>query len=273
MIRIGDFARLGQVSVATLRHYDEIGLLKPVAIDGDTAYRYYEVAQLARLNRILALKDLGFTLEQVGAVLEGISPDELRGMLKLGQAKAEQNLAVEQARLLRIASRIRQLELERVMPAYDVVTKEVEPILVASRRVIIPFNNQVAEILGAAFDETYAYIRSTGAQESGPCIALWRQPASVLENEDAEAAVPIDRAIAGSERVPVHELPGGLVASAICEGSFEQFPLIHATLLSWIESNGYQSPGPIREVYLQEGGDGKTAVTEIQYPLEKAPNR
>ena len=73
MIKIGDFARLGQVSVVTLRHYDEIGMLKHVTVDSSTGYRYYSVAQLPRLNRILALKDLGFSLEQIEVVLSGLT--------------------------------------------------------------------------------------------------------------------------------------------------------------------------------------------------------
>ena len=82
MIRIGDFARLGQVSIVTLRHYDEIGLLKPVKVDNFTGYRYYSVGQLPRLNRILALKDLGFSLEQIEKVLNGgLTLDQLRSCL------------------------------------------------------------------------------------------------------------------------------------------------------------------------------------------------
>jgi len=78
MIKIGDFARLSQVSIVTLRHYDEIGLLTPVAVDTATGYRYYAVAQLTRLNRILALKDLGFSLEQIDQLLEGLTAEHLR---------------------------------------------------------------------------------------------------------------------------------------------------------------------------------------------------
>jgi DNA-binding transcriptional MerR regulator len=108
LIKIGDFARLAQVSVVTLRHYDETGLLKPVSVDRFTGYRYYSVAQLPRLNRILALKDLGFSLEQIEQVLNGdLSLEQLRGMLKLRYAEVEQRLADEQGRLTRIAARIR----------------------------------------------------------------------------------------------------------------------------------------------------------------------
>jgi DNA-binding transcriptional MerR regulator len=83
MLRIGDFARLSQVSVVTLRHYDELGLFKPAEVDPLTGYRYYSAAQLPRLNRILALKDLGFTLDQIERVLaDGLTPEQLRAMLR-----------------------------------------------------------------------------------------------------------------------------------------------------------------------------------------------
>jgi len=67
MLKIGDFARLGQVSVRMLRNYDELGLLTPAHIDQWTSYRSYTADQLARLNRIVALKGLGFSLEAVGS--------------------------------------------------------------------------------------------------------------------------------------------------------------------------------------------------------------
>ncbi len=84
MIRIGDFARFSRVSVKTLRHYDEIGLLKPGKVDEWTGYRYYALDQLSQLNRILALKDFGLSLEQIGQLLkEGLSLAQLQGMLRL----------------------------------------------------------------------------------------------------------------------------------------------------------------------------------------------
>ena len=79
MFKIGDFSRLTQVTVKALRHYDRLGLLAPEAIDPETGYRYYSGAQVPRLSRILALKDLGFSLEQVGTLLDAdLSPAQLR---------------------------------------------------------------------------------------------------------------------------------------------------------------------------------------------------
>jgi DNA-binding transcriptional MerR regulator len=269
VIKIGDFARLGQVSVVTLRHYDEIGLLKPVTVDSFTGYRYYSVAQLPRLNRILALKDLGFSLEQIEVVLNGLTLDQLRGMLKLRHAEVEQQVAQEQGRLARIATRLRQIESEDTMPDYDVVLKSIPPMLVVSRRVTIPTNDLVPAYLGPAFTEAYSHLKQHGAKEAGPCLAVWHQPANVYANEDAEAAVPIDQHIPSTERVQVYELPQQQVASVVHHGAFEDFTQGHTAILTWIEANGYHVAGPYREIYIHHDTSNMAdSATEIQYPVE-----
>jgi DNA-binding transcriptional MerR regulator/effector-binding domain-containing protein len=271
MIKIGDFARLSRVSVVTLRHYDEIGLLKPVAVDGSTGYRYYSAAQLPRLNRILALKDLGFSLEQIDLVLSGgITLDQMRGMLKLKHAEVERQIADERERLARIAARLRQIELEDTMADYDVVLKTIPPVLIASRRVTIPTNDQVPVYLDKAYGEVYKYVKAHGARDTGPCFAIWHQPADVYSNEVAEAAVPIDRPLSGTGRVNVYELPSAQVASAVHHGAFENFTRLHAVLLEWVGANGYDIVGPYREIYIQHGPGSMTeSAVEVQYPVEK----
>lgn len=121
MFTIGDFARYGRVSPRMLRHYDAIGLLRPARTDPATGYRLYGAAQLARLNRIIALKDLGFTLQQVGAVL-----DE-----QVGRAELAEAAAAATARLARVEARLRSIESEGHMPADDVVIKTVPAVRVA----------------------------------------------------------------------------------------------------------------------------------------------
>ena len=168
MIKIGDFARLSQVSVVTLRYYDEVDLLKPVKVDSFTGYRFYSSEQLPRLNRILALKDLGFSLEQIKLVLaDGLTVEQLRVMLALQRTEVEKHLADEGERLRRIEARLRQIELEDKMPKYDVVIKTTPAMLVASRRVTIPTNDQVPQYLGPAYSEVYNYLRQEGVKEDG----------------------------------------------------------------------------------------------------------
>lgn len=139
MLKIGEFAQVGRVSVATLRYYDQYGLLKPSALDRDTGYRYYALDQLPRLNRILALKDLGFPLYEIARLLEtDLSLEHLRDMRMAKQAHSQRVIEMERARLARIAARLRQIEQEETMPRYDVLLKHVDPIRVGSVRARIP---------------------------------------------------------------------------------------------------------------------------------------
>ena len=271
MIKIGDFARLSQVSVVTLRYYDEMDLLNPVQVDHFTGYRYYSADQLPRLNRILALKDLGFSLEQIKLMLaDGLSLEQLHGMLTMQRSEVERRLSDEQERLVRIEARLRQIELEDKMPNYDVLIKTVPAMLVAAQRVTIPTNAQVPEYLGPAYSEVYDYLRNQGVKDNGLCLTLWHSPADVYENEDAEAMVPIDRPLPGTDRVKVYELPLTQVASVVHQGNFEDFTQGHAVLLEWIDANGYKIVGPYREIYIKhEKTDLSNSTTEIQFPVEK----
>ena len=271
MIKIGDFARLSQVSVVTLRYYDETDLLKPVKVDQFTGYRFYSADQLPRLNRILALKELGFSLEQIKLMLaDGLSFEQLRGMLTVQRNEVEKRLAGEQERLHRIESRLRQIEMENKMPNYDVLIKTVPAMLVAARRVSIPTNDQVPQYLGPAYTEAYDYVRKQGAKDTGPCFALWHSPADMYENEDAEAVVPIDRRLNGTDKVKVYELPSTQMACVVHHGDFEDFTQGHAALLEWIDANGYRIVGPYREIYIRHEKDKLSdSTTEIQFPVEK----
>src|SRR5215472_8854454 len=127
MFAIGEFARHGRVSVRMLRHYDAIGLLEPVSVDPATGYRLYDASQLSRLNRIVALKSLGFTLQQVASILDDqISTAELRGMLKLRQAELHEQIATDEARLAQVEARLLAIESETGEPAPVVIKRIAE---------------------------------------------------------------------------------------------------------------------------------------------------
>jgi DNA-binding transcriptional MerR regulator len=140
MLKIGDFSRLSQVSVKTLRYYDEVGLLKPTQLDQASGYRYYSVAQLRQLHRILALRDLGFSLDQIADVLEGEpSTEELRGMLRLRRAEQQQRLLREQECLDRVEALLQLIHQENTMNTDAVIIKDTNPLRFASIRKTIPF--------------------------------------------------------------------------------------------------------------------------------------
>lgn len=271
MIKIGDFSKLSLVSIKTLRYYDEMGLLKPVHVDQFTGYRYYSASQLPRLNRILALKDLGFSLEQVAQVLnEGVSLEQLRGMLRLKRAELQQHISGEQARLERIEARLNDITMEGTMPDYDVVIKQIEPQLVAGVRDILP--NYPA--VGRLFDEVYGYLARfsvNGLDETG--VAIWHDDEYKTSDIDGEAVVYLKQPIPEGERVKVYQLPAATMASVVHKGAYNTLNRAYDAIGHWIEANNYKIAGPNREVYLYctqpVRQDDDSYVTEIQFPVEK----
>lgn len=269
MFKIGEFSKLSQASVKTLRYYDQIGLLQPARIDRFTSYRYYSADQLPRLNRILALKDLGLTLEQIGGVMsEELSASELRGMLRMKQAELQQDIEQQQARLARVAARLRQIEQEATMPAYEVVLKEVPALRVAPVRGVIPNYSSQGELWG----ELEGYLAQQSVRPTGPCLTLYHDEEYKEADVDVEVCEPIVAALAAGGRVQVHELCAGTMASLILHGSYDQFNDAYTALMTWIMQNGYRITGPNREIYVRNAAHGvppSEFVTEIQFPVAK----
>jgi effector-binding domain-containing protein len=270
MLRIGQFSRFSQVTVKTLRYYDEIGLLKPAEVDRFTGYRYYSASQFSRLHRILALKDLGLSLEQIGRLLDDeLSADQIRGILRMKQVEIQQQVAEEQARLARVERRLKLIEQENKMSTQEVIVKPVPAQAVVSVRDNVP-----AAGIGQLFGELFGYLGQRGLGPSGPPIGIYYDE-EFREEEliDVEIAAPVAGQIPASERIKTRELAAiGQAACIIHEGKYEDIGGPYNQLLKWIETNGYRISGPVREVYVQgyeAGRDPSSYVTEIQFPVEK----
>jgi DNA-binding transcriptional MerR regulator len=276
MFSIGEFARLGGVSVRTLRHYDEIGLLRPATVDPDTGYRGYSAAQLGQLNRIMALKELGLSLTQARRLLDGVTLGELHGMLILRRAQLEHELEEHKNQLLGVEARLRSIAREDAMPADDIVTKRIPAIgvvVIAGRAPgfgaanIVPVVNQLA----AQFDQLRIHDR---VKEAGPRIVFYERE----HGEDVTVCLALPVAEPPGELpAPAHYrvLPQIEAAAAVRSGPAAGiFPMVYNDLVRWIEEQGYHPvPGPGREVWLHEIddiADVAQQVFEIQLPFIRA---
>ena len=272
MFKIGDFSRLSFVTVKTLRYYDEIGLLKPVEVDRFTGYRYYSASQLPRLNYIVALKNLGLSLEEIATLINNdLTPSQMKDIFILKKAELRQRINEEQRRLEQVEKLLKQIEKEGTMPDYQVVIKKVEPQIIASIRAILPTYGDLGQLYG----EIFGYLGSQGITiPAGPTIFICYDEEFKEHDVDVEAGVPISKAIPGAGRVSVYELPG--MAEAACtiyKGPYENIGEAYSAIISWVESNGYQITGPDRELYLTsptDTTDPNQYVTEIQFPVKKA---
>jgi effector-binding domain-containing protein len=278
MIRIGDFSKLSQVSVKTLRYYDELGLLKPVQVDRSTGYRMYEYSQLLRLQRILALKDLGFSLDEIGQLLsENVTPEQMRGMLRLRRAEARQKVREESERLDRVEARLRQIEQEEPVSKYEVVIKRIEPLKVASVRRIVPTPPEQ----GSLWAEVGEFLASQHARSIDPCVTLYHDEGYKERDWDIEVCQPFEGEVKEAGHVKVRTLPAvQTMACTLHHGPFQTVNEAYDAIAKWIEANGYRISGPAREVTLHatanpNGGavgaiqtDPETMV-EVQFPVEK----
>jgi DNA-binding transcriptional MerR regulator len=276
MFRIGEFAQIAQVSGRQLRFYDQLGLLPPAHIDQQTGYRYYGIRQLPRLNRILALKELGLSLEQIGPLLENdISPIELRGMLTMKRAQIEQSLRDDEARLRHIESRIAQIDRNDGIEGYDVIAKSVPSMPFLSLRCACENMDEVVRMVSAVAEGGGRQIRPA-LRDKLIVVARNDHDDSKFDLEIGFSLTRVSNAsvrIAGEYVLRSSELPAvETMATIVRPGTNSASHTSFGAVGAWIEANNYEVAGPCREVFLEPitgppGFDG--ALVEIQFPVRQ----
>lgn len=273
MLKIRDFAKLAEVSMTTLRYYDEIGLLKPIQVDPETGYRFYTIDQLPHLHRILAFKELGLGLAQIVEILdEGISPEALQGMLRLRQAQLQQHMQTEQEQLVRIEARLRSFEQGSSMPIYEVVLKAVKPITGVSLHLTttdVAYQAHWGDAIGTT-------LKRYGVKPIDHLLVLHAQSEDEHTPSSVEIVAPVDERdanalITRSEgRLTRCELPAfPRMASTLHHGTPSLAMSAYQALGTWMENNAYTIVGSRRKIFLRRGEHLEDALTEIQFPVEK----
>lgn len=273
MFRIGDFSRIARVSARLLRFYDEIGLLAPAHADPQTGYRFYTIAQLAQLNRILVLKDLGFNLDQVRDIVSAsVSPAELRNMLLLRRNDVAQTLAVESQRLRSIETRIAQLESEGALSAEDVLVRAEPARRLLSLRRTVPSFKEARELIVELRNAARGFLHKGHPQN---LVAVAHSPQFELDELDVEFGILLedafDRAIPGDSVLKMRELEA-VERMAVCVrvGLPEDAHLVTAKIGRFLDASGDKLAGPSREVFLQPPDLERMheAVVEMQFPIK-----
>jgi len=275
MFRIGEFSQIARVSGRLLRYYDSIGLLRPDRIDPQTGYRYYSAGQLPQLNRILALKELGLTLDQIARLLnDKISAGEIRGMLMLRKAELERSLSLEAARLRHVESRLQQIDEQGVLKDYDVVIKSAAPQPFLALRATFP---RIEDVMATLRDVERAVTARVPAPARDHMTVVAH---SDFDDEDLDLEIgfgltrEVKRAVvlADCREMTTRELPAvETLATLVRKGPLDQSHLAFGALGVWMEANSYQVAGPCREVFLDTfRAPDSDLVMEIQFPVVKA---
>jgi DNA-binding transcriptional MerR regulator len=265
MLKIGEFARVGRVSVKALRHYDAIGLLKPDAVDGSSGYRYYRPRQLRRLHGILDLKGMGFSLDIIRDMVdEELGDPAVRENLLMRRNELAQAISLQQEQLADVDARLKALEEGRSRRQREVLVTKTKPRRVACVR--SPLSSyQEADALFLDLVR-----RLEPLDRRGSLGAIWHRCCHDGAI-DCEAFVPIREDLRAPRGLSVRELPEATMASVFHYGSDETHSETYRAAREWIANRRRKVSGPNHEIYLsQSEGAEDDDVTEIQFPLERS---
>lgn len=266
MLKIGDFSKLSRVSIRMLRHYDDIGLLKPAETDDFTGYRYYREDQLFIVARITALKDMGFPLADIVRILEIYDDKEkLDGFLAARQKELAEQAKETEYKLMLLDAARKRLGKEQKMN-YDVTIKTIPERYAATVRMVIPHYENEGMAWGMMAECKNPLI------PADPCYAIaeFFDEEFKEENVELEVSMAVKGKYQDTEHVKFRTLPAVKVASCIIKGSYDQMGDACAAVVSWIKDNGYQSNGRMFNVY--HVGPAQTSnpeefVTEVCFPV------
>lgn len=270
MLKIGEFSKLSRVSVRMLRHYDEIGLLKPAEIDCFTEYRYYREDQLPTVCRITALKDMGFSLADIVRILEIYDDKE-----KLDEYFAERQRELEKLsqdtayKLTLLDAARKRLRKEETMN-YNVTIKTIPARYAATVHTTIPRYEEEGMVWSTLISET-AHMKLV---EDDPCLCA----VTFLDGEYKEKDVEVMawKTVKGdypdTDHVKFKTLPEVTVASCTFKGGYHLITEVYAAVVAWLDANGYESAGPMFNIYHVSPNETKNPdefVTEVCYPVKK----
>jgi DNA-binding transcriptional MerR regulator len=268
-MRIGYFARLGNVSVRALRFYDAIGLLPPLRVDSDSGFRHYGVGQLARLQQIRALQDLGFSLAHIREVLRRDLPTtSLRALLEQRRSELKGHIREDVARLARIELRLQTLA-KNDRGSSPVFVRQTKDAWVVSLREKIQSYDRTEDL----FQELERRVPERWLD--GERAALWHACERGGGAIDCEVVRYLKRPVRVPRGLRSYQLPAATIASVFHSGGDNTVSRSYEELNRWLATTDFRLQGAKREIYWIEdsGKIGGEALTEIQYPLARGAAR
>ncbi|WP_426183057.1 MerR family transcriptional regulator [Microbacterium sp. TWP3-1-2b2] len=267
MLSIGAFAQIGQVTHRMLRHWDTAGLLVPAHVDEFSGYRSYDPSQLERLHRIVALRQLGFGLDDISSILDrGVDAERIAALLRIRHAEVEQEHRIAAGRLVDVERRLQLIEKENHMSQIEIIEKALPAVRLAARRTVVAHQPEVAGVVGPAFDAIAEII----GDECGSLAT----PIAQYEAIEDGLQIVAGYAYGGPARdgFEIVELPA--TEAAVCGihlGSMEHIAETWQAIHAEIFARGLVHSGPCRELYVRAISDDQSDwVTELQQPVTRS---
>ena len=271
MFKIGEFSKLVRVSPRMLRHYEKCGLFYPADIDKFTGYRQYSAGQIPLLSNIVMLRDVGFSIEEIGEILPHF--DETAYMDKILRTKAlsvKAAIESEQGKYEKLIGMSDTMRKERNIMVYEVEIKHLPSIKVLSLRGVIPHYRHE----GILWEKLGKYIGENQIQCHSDGYSIYFDEEYMDNDPDVEVAIPVD-VLGESQGEFIYkeydEIP--LAATVRFSGPFDGgYDAASGKLAEWMEENGYSFDGYLRgHVIISPDEEPNPAkwLTELQAPVAK----
>ena len=267
MLTIGDFSRMTHLSVKALRHYHDMGVLAPAAVDPFTGYRSYDTSQVGSAQVIRRLRDLGMPLDSIAAVLAAPDLEARNSEIAAHLARMERQLEQTQASVAALRSLLTgpavrpEIELRAIAAVTALAVREVVD--------AAELNAWGSE----AFDALAAALSATGMTAAGPYGGLFHSDFFELERSEVTAFVPVAVDAAGLEptgSVRLILIPAVEAAVGVHEGAFSEIDRTYAAVGEVVAERAIGVDGPIREYYLVSSADTDDVAkhrTEVCWPV------
>lgn len=264
MLSIGAFAQLGQVTHRQLRHWDAAGLLVPAYVDEATGYRSYDPSQLHQVHRIVALRRLGFGIDDIAALLKrNIDVDFLAEQLRCRRAEVEREYRIAAATLADVERRLHLIETENHMSTIEFIDKPLPALRLAARTAVVADQPEIAGVIGPMFTQIANAIGDIPGALDTP-VALYE----FVEDGMRITAGYVYDGVARDE-FKIIEVPAA--ETAVCGvhlGSMEHIATSWQSLHTELLARGYAPTTLCREIYLRAYPEDQTDwVTELQQPV------
>ncbi len=268
-LKIGEFSQMMQVTVKTLRHYEQKGLLLPYEVDEWTGYRYYSIEQMQRLNTIRQLQSLGFSLDEIKELYEEGSTVPSAEQLNEKIEKTERQLQLLVARRNQLLEWTNSRNKIKTMEKFTI--QSLPEIIVASHREVIP---NYAALGPLCVEKIGPEMLRLGCKCPAPgyCFTIEHNKEYRPTDIDIEYCEQVEEMGVDNAIIRFKHLDA--VPKALCMkhyGPYERFHESFAEAFAYMEEQGYKIAGPLRTSYIDgvwNQEDPELWLSMIQIPIE-----
>ena len=264
MYRIGEFSTLSKTTIKTLRYYEKEKLLIPSYVDLETGYRFYETKQLLDLSKIISLRQIGLSIDNIRNILNG---DNIDKYLVNRKEEIESELTITNDQL----SRINYL-LEGENMKYEIIVKELPDYTVYYKEGVVENFSKLTDFILASGEECLELNPNIKCIEPDYCYVSYLDGEYKDSNIKVRYSQAVDRIGKENDSIKFEKLNPIKAACVYHKGAYEKLGEAYGYILKWVEENGYEIAEPIRERYIDgmwNKEDVNEWLTEIQVPIRK----